>query len=91
MDLIKTMMANRKEKGLLLEPPRDKKATAKPIASLPGKMGEPSPSAEIEMMKKDIIAKKPRAKIVREYFQHLIDYKNGRAEAAEARKAAEED
>ena len=89
MDLIKTMMANRKEKGMLLEPPRDKRA--KPVASLPGKMGEPSPSAEIEMMKKDIIAKKPRAKIVREYFQHLIDYKNGRAEAAEARKAAEED
>ena len=68
------------------EPPRglEKKATAThSLPKGPGMMSAPSPSQELELAKKDIIQKKPRNKVVREYFQRVIDYKNGRAEMKE--------
>ena len=86
MDLIKTMMANRREKGLMPEPPRGKERIATATTRLPDPRGlgkAPSPSEELETAKRDIIQKKPRNKVVREYFQRLIDFKNGRAEARE--------
>ena len=86
MDLIKTMMANRRERGLMPEPPRgmEKKATAQTRLPDPRALGKPpSPSEELELAKKDIIQKRPRNKVVREYFQRLVDFKNGRAEMKE--------
>ena len=86
MDLIKTMMANRRERGMMPEPPRgmEKRATAThTLPTGPGMMKKPSPCEELEMIKKDIIQKKPRNKVVREYFQKLIEYRNGRCEMKE--------
>lgn len=86
MDLIKQMMLNRREKGLMPEPPRgmEKRATAQTRLPDPRGLGKgPSPSEELEAMKRDIIQKKPRNKVVRDYFQRMIDFRNGRAEAKE--------
>ena len=94
MDLIKTMMANRREKGMLPEPPRGMARTATATTRLPDARGlgkGPSPSEELEAMKRDIIQKKPRNKVVRDYFQRVIDFKNGRAEAKELAAAREDD
>ena len=94
MDLIKSMMANRREKGLMPEPPRGLEKRATMQTSLPDPRGlgkAPSPSEELEAMKRDIIQKKPRNKVVRDFFQRLVDFKNGRAEAKEQAASREDD
>ena len=94
MDLIKSMMANRRERGLMPQPPRgmETKATAVTRMPDPRGLGKPmSPSEEMEAAKRDIIQKKPRNKVVREYFQRLVDFKNGRAEMKELAASREDD
>lgn len=84
MDLIRMAKANRVAMGLPPTIPHipgkgdKKKEVVPPMTST-----MPSPYQELQQMKAHIIEKKPKNKEVRDYFEKLVEYRNGRAEEAE--------
>ena len=83
MEILKTVMENRKRAGLGLQEAPKKTTMVRALPpTAPGQQG-PTEYQKLQDKKLEIIAKKPRNAVVREYFQDLIDYKCKRKEAKE--------
>ena len=80
MDLLKTMMANRQQHGVVSDPkPRSKSGRKAPSKSERAKANAPGSKA----MRKFIAEEKPSKKIVKEHLEAMID--------AECASSSEED
>lgn len=86
MDLIRMAKANRIAMGLPAELPKMPTKADKKVVPPPPTI---SPYQELQQLKAHLIEKKAKNKEVREYFQRLVDYRNGRAEEAEREAEAE--
>ena len=73
MDLIRMMAAKRQELGLNSKTPEAKKDDKKAPPSVDVSLGKVAPKS-LRVKRNEIIEDKPKIKVVKEYFEDVIDH-----------------